>query len=226
MIENSADYSDITLLTFNFNREDLTKYMIRSFLDAVPTFKNILIVDNSNETPIKYLHQKYRVINNTNFRITPDFGQVSRNHSCAIDFTLRFLIHTKYVLLCDNDILFKNNISSLLEERHNFDCIGEIGYDNVPPNRIFPYLMLLDVEKFNKENIRYFDIKRTIRKAVEVGEPISSIYGNVYDTGYSFYMDIRDRFSIKDIKISDYCIHLKAGSLKGKEERENFINSL
>ena len=217
-------YNDITLLTCNFNNEKLTMTMLESFNKYVKNFKNIIILDNSTTNPIQILNKKYTVIDNTNFKLTPDFKQVSKNHCCSIDYAFKNLIKTKYVLLCDNDIIFNKHIVNLLNKRKNFDCIGEIGYDTVPPERIFPYLMICDLDKVKKKVVDYFDESRIIKKQEETCEILSSKYGNVYDTGYSFYRDIVNTFVIKRIRIEDYCIHLKAGSLKNEQEITDFIN--
>lgn len=198
--------SDLTLLSVSFNNNILTGMMLKSFT-KMTNYEDIqmIIIDNGDKLPIdERMKEVVTVIDNFNHKLLSDEKQASRNHCKAIDYALKNCIKTKYVLLVDNDILFKPNLLEFLKKLdiENYDCVGEIGFDNTPPNRLFPHFCIIDVKKFNKENLNYFDRERIIWKG--------SIC-NRYDTGYSFYEDIKDSWKIKIIKISDVCIHLKGG---------------
>lgn len=203
---------DITLLTVNFNQKYMTAFMLQSFMKLTSNTFDYLIIDNSTNHNESLINSSLNVFENIRNRKTGDFGQCSKNHCSTIDYALKNLIKTKYVLLCDNDIFFKSSIVSLLEERTKYDCIGEIGWDDAPPNRIFPYLNIIDVEKFNSQHLNYFDKTRIIEDP-----PIGKYAGPrgigtkcwYHDTGSSFYEDIKDSWNIKNIKLDDYIVHNK-----------------
>ena len=203
---------NLTLLTVNFNSNYMTFMMLKSFFKCIGDNFNYLIVDNSTNLNYSLVNSGMNVFDNTNNHITGNYGQCSKNHASTIDFALNNLIKTKYVLLCDNDIFFKKSILSILPEREKYDCIGEIGWDDAPPNRLFPYFNLFDVEKFKKEKVHYFDPKRIIEPPPVgryVGPRGSGTKCWYRDTGASFYEDIKDSWNIKQIKLNDYIVHNK-----------------
>ena len=168
----------------------------------------ISILDNSTTTPFISADELdvdiISVIDNTKFAHTLNYGQPSKNHCSSIDYALNHCINTKYTLLVDNDIIFHPAINNLLQERHKFDVIGEIGYDIIPGNRLFPYMCLIDNDFMTKNNINYFDEARCMTN-------------NTMDTGASFYEDcVANSANIKCIKLQHYITHLKGGTLHGK----------
>ena len=120
-------------------------------------------------------------------------------------------------------------IKNFLEifDDESFDCAGEIGWDDAPPVRLFPYFCLINVEKFKKESLSYFDKNRIIENP-----PIGKLTGLrgpntkcwYHDTGSSFYEDIKNKWKIKEIKLDDYIVHNKTTGMK-KMEILNFIQT-
>lgn len=213
--------NDITFLTTNYNNFNLTFLCIKSLIHATGIdLSQILILDNSDKIAIpSYVKKDFNVIDNSFHKITPNLNIPSKNHCLSIDYVLKKCIHTKYVCLFDNDVKFFNCINEFLSYRINYDAIGEIGYDTVPPDRLFPYLCIIDIEKFKTENLNYYDENRCIIPQSKTNESVASKYGNVYDTGYSFLKDIETyNWNILNIKISKYVKHYKAGSLKNQDE--------
>lgn len=200
------DLHDITLLTATFNRHDFTVSMLQSFYSTFKTIPHTIILDNSTEIPFPDIPNNYiTVVDNTNFKHTPDYHQPSKNHCASLDWILRTGIKTKFCLLCDNDILFKPSSLNLLNDFHNFNAVGEIGYDRVPPARLYPYFCILDIDFILTNGIRYFDETRCM------------INNATMDTGCSFYQDMKTHgANIKKIRLSDYVIHLKGGTLHDK----------
>lgn len=214
-------FSDVTFLTTNYNNFELSFACIKSLIRATGIdLSQILILDNSDKIALpSYVKNDFNVIDNSFHKITPNLNIPSKNHCSSIDYVLKNCIHTKYVCLFDNDVKFFKSINEFLSYRTNYDAIGEIGYDTVPPNRLFPYLCIIDVKKFKTEKLNYFDINRCIIPKRKTNEPIASIYGNVYDTGYSFLKDIEQhKWNVLDIKLNKYIKHYKAGSLKNQDE--------
>ena len=109
-------------------------------------------------------------------------------------------------MLVDNDVTFNSKLSSLLESRHDYQLIGEIGYDIVPGNRLFPYMCIIDLDWVKFNNIHYFDEPRCITTS------------KTMDTGASFLEDsLVYQPKIRTIKLTDYIVHLKGGTLHNKQ---------
>lgn len=211
---DKLDLQDITILSATFNRHDFTLSMIKSWFSLFhprstlsPTF---IILDNSTDTFFPNKPNSFiKVVDNTNYKNTPNFNQPSKNHASSIAWAMQTHISTRYLMLCDNDILFKPSIVKLLALRHQYDIIGEIGWDRVPPARIYPYWCMIDMDFVNTNNISYFDESRCM------------IANAIMDTGCSFYVDSKSKAAkICPIKLSDYIIHLKGGTLRNKPLNE------
>ena len=202
--------SDLTLLSATFNRHDFTVTMLESFWDIFKNIPQTVILDNSTETKFPNVPSKYiTVIDNTNYKHSPNYNQPSKNHCASLDWAFHNVIKTRYCLLCDNDILFKPAVLNLMDEYHKYDAVGEVGYDRVPPVRLYPYFCILDMDFIRNNKVRYFDSTRCM------------IDNATMDTGCSFYQDMSAaRANIKRIKLSDYVIHLKGGTLRNKDINE------
>ena len=208
---------DLTLLTCSFNDNMLTAFMIKRLFECLGYIIPTCVMDNGTTEKCEDSFMRvFNGVDNFRYKIIPQYKYPSQNHCASIDYAIWNCINTKYVLLCDNDIKAYTNISELLELRHHYDAIGEIGYDTVPPNRLFPYLCIFNLERMKLENIHYFDIDRCIVSGNTTNEQVYSKYGNVYDTGCSFLMDIQTHnWNIKQIKISNYALHYKGVSYDG-----------
>lgn len=218
--------SEITLLTVSFNNNVLTTMMIKSFYKQVCEVET-LIIDNSTAQPISSDMKKiFNVIDNTNQKITGNYNQCSKNHCSAVDYALKNCIKTKWCLLVDNDILFKPEVKKLLTEfkDYEFDCCGEIGWDDAPPVRLFPYFCLINVEKFRNEKVNYFDNDRCIGSgSKEVGRRGPGTPCWYKDTGCSFLEDIENSWKIQEIQLSNYIVHMKCTGQNNRDFRK-FLN--
>ena len=218
--------NDITLLTVSFNNNILTGMMLKSFQKQVGKLPEVIIIDNGNKIPVDNgLKSCFTVIDNFNHKLLTDENQTSRNHSKSIDYSLKNLIKTKWCLIVDNDILFKPEIKNFLNNLDDtkYDCIGEIGYDTKPPNRLFPYFCLINVNRFKLDKLNYFDRNRII--AYTMPGHMDFKKENFYDTGYSFYEDIKNKWNIYEIKLNDYVNHCKNASFKSaKDKYKQWLN--
>ena len=213
--------TDLTIFTCNYNNESLTLHMLTSFYMQLKYYIPNIIVDNSDTMPLSNnITKNCNVINNQNYKLTKNYNNISKNHCATIDYVLKNLVRTKYVLLCDNDILFKPEIKLLLNLRHYYDCIGEVNFDWCKPKRLYPSCCIIDVEKFKNENLDYFDNKRCII-TLDQGIHYDIINNNkkvtienryLYDTGASFYEDIKNRWNILNIDLTKFIVHYKNGS--------------
>lgn len=208
--------SDIALLTANFNYDELTFHMVDSFRKVTRVDIPIYCVDNSNAKAIdakKARDYGINIIDNTMYSHTPFTTDPSTNHCQSIEYALS-LLPADYCILVDNDVIFKPKMKEFVgkigEFMSSYDCVGEIGHDVLPKDRIFPYLCLFNLKKMRVDNIHYYREFSIIR--------------GIADTGASFYDDIRNRgWRIAQIRLNDYIIHLKNGSF-GKRNIQSFLN--
>ena len=212
-------FDELTILTVTFNNNLLTGAMLKSFNKQVGKLPEVIIVDNGDTIQADdNLKLAFNVIDNFNHKILEDEKQASRNHASAIDYALKNCIKTKWCLLVDNDILFKPEIKDFIEniDTNKCDCAGQIGWDCTPPTRIFPYLCLINVDKFKNDKLNYFDRNRITNHCTK-GLPYTfNRKYDRYDTGYSFYEDIKKSWRIYNFNLNTVCIHLKSGMLANK----------
>lgn len=214
--------NNLTILTTTFNENILTGMMLKSFAKQLGKLPTVVIIDNGNRIPIDpRLKQAFNIIDNFNHKILPDENQPSRNHCIALDYTLNKHIHTKWVLLVDNDILFKPSVKNFINTfDESADCVGEIGWDVIKPERLFPYFCLINMEKYKQDNIHYFDPNKCMKLFDENGNELHNVsngHSGLYDTGYSFLESIKKKkWAIREIQINDYIVHLKNGSFGSK----------
>lgn len=209
--------NDLTVLTVSFNNNVLTGMMLKSLHKQLGYLPNVVIVDNGDKKPVDdNMRTCFTVIDNFQHKLLEDERQPSRNHAAAIDYALKNVIKTDWVLLVDNDVLFKPAVKTYLENFNEteYDYSGTIGWDCTPPNRLFPYFCLINVKKFRDEKRNYFDRERTICLGMP-GKSNGKKY-NYFDTGYSFYEDVKTTWRLLNYDFNDACIHLKSGMLANK----------
>jgi len=199
-------YNDISLLSATFNRHDFTYNMLVSLYKRAQAIMPIYILDNSDVTSFESPSNNWvHIIDNTNYKHSPNYNQPSKNHCASIEYALFNVIPTKYVLLVDNDIIFQNTITHLLDCRFQYDLIGEIGHDIVPGDRLFPYMCIIDLDWVKANRIHYFDEPRCITEQ------------KTMDTGASFLEDcLQHNSNIYRIQLANYVVHLKGGTLHNK----------
>ncbi|MCQ2124267.1 MAG: glycosyltransferase [Fibrobacter sp.] len=214
-------YNDISLITANFNNPDLTRFMIKSFLNKGVGNIPITIIDNSNAGAFNLMPVErdceISVVNNNNYKLTKNWGvgELSKNHAHSLDYAIKHA-SSKWVIICDNDILFKPAIIDLLNEIKDsqYAVIGEIGHDSVPPSRLFPYLCIINKSLIDKYRINFFDPKRCM---IKFTDPQTGMLSNHYDTGYSFLEDVlANHLPIKKINLDTYCTHFLHASQNAK----------
>lgn len=218
--------SNLTLLTVTFNNNLLTGMMIKSFFKQMQDMPHeVIIVDNGDkQRASEHFGDIFTVVDNYNHALIKDYKQISKNHCAAIDYALKHCVHTDWVLLVDNDILFLPELKKFLTKFNTnaCDCSGEIGWDDAPPNRLFPYFCLINVKKLKQSNISYFDNKRCIGKHSKITGKYGSTQRWYKDTGCSFLEDITaKKWHIQQIHLSNYIVHLK-----GTLHRKDFVQFL
>lgn len=217
---------NLTLLTVSFNNNIMTGLMIKSFFKQLQNDIEVVIVDNGTALQVdENLKSIFNVVDNFQHKLLPDYKQCSKNHCVAIDYALKNIIKTKWVLLVDNDVFFKPSIKDFLEHfAEDSDCVGEVGWDDAPPVRLFPYFCLINVDKFRNEKLNYFDNDRCIGPgSKEVGKRGPGTPCWYKDTGCSFLEDIQNSWKIQEIQLSNYIVHMKCTGQSNRDFRK-FLN--
>lgn len=227
--------NNITLLTCTFNNNLLTKCMIMSLFKQLGKSIPVVIMDNgTKEFCTNDMKEIFTVIDNTNYKIIPNYKQVSRNHCASIDYALKNYIKTKYVLLCDNDILFKSSIKKLFNDLNilnEIDSVGEIelskrGY------RLFPFFCIINVEKMKLDKINYFNKNNCMNNMETKFDTNGNYESNIYltknikglDTGGSFLNEIKNKkWTILKIKLDKYIKHFAMASWNPKVKNNIYI---
>lgn len=210
---------DITILSANFNTPDLTLHMIKSAFLQIGRTIPVCIIDNSTIWPMPISSNTLiTVIDNTNFKHTPNYGQCSANHCSSIEYAMN-TIQTQYILLCDTDVLFKPMIKNILNVPNgSYDVCGEVGWDKHPGDRLFPYCCIIDNHKKRANGISYFDSNRIMVNCLGIpynkDHPPKDNVQAYFDTGASFLQDIQfHNWMINQINLSDVIVHKKGGTL-------------
>lgn len=203
-------YNNVTLITANFNKATLTRAMLMSLLKK-GVLPRITIIDNSNSEFYDLSEAERSVgislIDNRHYRLTKNWGvgELSKNHAHSLDYALG-KVQTEWAVICDNDILFRPSIIEIFDSLNTtqYDVIGEVGFDAVRPDRLFPYLCFIRMDIFKKYSVQYFDPDR----CMALGHDEHGSLCHLYDTGYSFYEDIQKYpINLRRITLDDYCVH-------------------
>lgn len=208
--------NDLSLLTFNYNTPELIEDLLISFFTHYKKIVPVVIFENGIECLLSSKYNEiFNIIDNKNYKITGEHGNISRNHSASIDYALKNIIDTKYCLICDSDVKLLPDITKVIDMKDNYDLIGHITYEEyVKPERIHPCCCIINVEKFKKEKRNYYDPLRCIIPNIT---NITRTYIK-YDTGASFYEDVKNSWKILNIpNINDFYIHYQKGSHKSDD---------
>ena len=202
----------VKICIVHYNTPNLTDALIRSIKRNTPD-SHIYIFDNSEAQPWIKHYDNMTVFDNTKGQIInfdewlSHIQKKSRNNinkyasakHCYTVEKCMDLINDNFILL-DSDVLLKRDISTICDD--NYYAVAEI--QNGTKSRIYPFICYINVKKCKKDNIHFYDENRmhgfTMTKD-----------SNLYDTGASFYEDIKDG-GLKEIKYSTYVEHYGSGS--------------
>lgn len=213
------------LLIVHFNTPELTEALYRSICKFTPN-SEVYIFDNSNSRPFPYeKFPKIHYMDNTKGQIInfdrwlknfperlESTGQVngwgSAKHTYTIEWCLRNLRVDDFILL-DSDILFKKDISSLIDTK--YAAVGWVSTTFHKTPRILPMMCYINKKLCLEKNIHYFN------KDYIYGLVKTSKIGNDYDTGGNFYREVVEKKLFKKltngtVKESEYYVHYMAGS--------------
>jgi hypothetical protein len=214
-------FDDLTIFTCNYNTDILVTMLIKSLYKNMPFYDGkILIFNNSNVNSLNINTSSVTTINNTTqsilnfdnifsqYKIHSEWINhphkfVSARHCCTIDYVIKNLIKTKYMLLIDSDILFKKSFLPLYQKLQNYNTIGMVETNSiVKPHRIYPYFCFIDVDFVKNHNVNYFDPYR-----------MRTLTTIPYDTGASFYIDMnKEKHKFLNIILDNYVEHMGSAS--------------
>lgn len=204
----------------HYNTPELTTCLCSSIYKMHPGSR-ITIFDNSDKRPFDtYNIMRVCYIDNTKGQII-NFGQElekypnrqiqeqnasgcnfgSAKHSMSIDWLCKNLANN--FILLDSDVLIKRPIDFIDESSI---CCSDIVQIHDDIYRMLPMISYMNIKKMNDLNISFFDGRR-MHSLVE-----SNSRYNWYDTGASFYEDVRALNMFKRIDSNQYIVHYGNGS--------------
>ena len=204
----------------HYNTPELTGALVRSIRKWMPD-AGITIFDNSDARP--FHPEGVRYIDNTRAQVV-DFDAIlarhprrstehaqdaSVKHMASVDALFDFL--PDGFILLDSDVLVKRDLSELADP--SVAWAGQIQYGMTFGTgrfrpRALPFVCWINVPMCRAAGIRYFDEARSWKL-----EP-----GVFYDTGASFYLDVRRAdLPEREIRWEDYAVHFKGGSWDARD---------
>jgi len=185
--------NNLTIISCSYNTPVITKVMLKSFIKVHGNGPfNFLISENSTNNETKDM-----LFNNN----VPYIENKGATHVEGVQALLD-KCRTKYALLVDTDIVFKENISSLLQSIDDNEITlagtvcGSRGGFNLHA-RVHPWFCIINVHDINKYKIKFNDmirVKESNSEGFYNNIPINKVpQGNtepMYDVGATFYEDI------------------------------------
>lgn len=183
----------LTIVTCSYNTPKVTEVMLKSFIKVHGDGPfNLLVSENSTNNETQDILDSANIVYLKNPGSTHAEGVQKLLDACS----------TKYALLVDTDIVFKSDVSLLLDvmKKNELTMLGQVcgsrGGFNLHP-RVHPWFCLINVENIKKHNIRFTDmnrVKSTNSEAFYKNVPINNARPNntvlMYDVGATFYEDI------------------------------------
>lgn len=184
-------FDDVSLLCCSYNQKTILHRMLQSFVYHHPDVRfRALIVENSDDDDISDFLKHHEVPYWRN-----DTGDA--RHSPSVDLGLT-RIRTKYVLLCDSDIVIRRSIRRFLGMLigNEVDVAGALQGDRggyILHSRISPHFCLINVDSVQRNGIVFHDQERvntTGSNGFFNHVPVQENDGRAhYDCGSTFFED-------------------------------------
>lgn len=212
---NDITFGFVNFNYYNNNNRFLLDYALKSLekYNDISKFNFIIINDNKTatddfiSTEPNFKTYNIKDYNKINFNLTTKFIDLS--HCFKIDFLIS-KCETKYLFLCDCDIIFKGSISKYIDLLKTYDVVGEMGYD-----KIYPFFMGLNVDTIKSKNYIFGDLGNALEK------------GDFFITCNNLKNDI-SQFKFKNINLDSIIYHYGAASyitrLAKNDEPEKYLD--
>lgn len=217
-----------TLMTCNYNTPKHILTMLRSFVKTNGDGPwNLVLFDNSTDEISSGLLNENEIFH---------YRTPGQTHSPTID-KLLLNCKTKYALLVDSDIIFRQKIDKLIDvmEKTGAAILGQTCGDRGGyrlNKRVHPWFCLINVEKVKQHKISWHDQKRiddTNSGYFYKNVPICPFVGNItpfYDNGATFYEDVckAGLRIVEAIGIEKYYTHYEGSSWQRNSGHSGFEN--
>ena len=211
--------NELTIATVNFNTPTYLMPLTNSLRKSNPWYiGKINVYDNGDVKTIEegetlayighfidndVLYKEFNTMKEPNDPGCRHF--CSAKHCKTIDYIIKNT-KTKYILICDTDVIFTKNFKELFEtfKNENYAVCSYIKKPNGYSDRLAPWFTFMDIEQLENNNINYYDEKRML-----------FVNGNNKDdTGAVLLQDcIKNDLKILEIPEDNYYYyHFKGGS--------------
>lgn len=220
-------FDNFSLVTCSYNTPHITMTMLKSWKEINGNVSNQLyLVDNSvDESTVELLK-------NNDIEYARSIGG---KHFEGVQHILSN-VKTKYALLVDTDVIFKKDITPILEMfiKGEYAIMGEVcgdrGGQPLFP-RIHPWFCFIDVEKIRNRRIAFVNPRKLTltnswgyhgNDALDNGRP-----GRKYDVGATFLEDImQSGLKAYNIKLDpEYYFHYEGMSWRGSSGIPSLVNA-
>lgn len=216
-------YEDLTIAFVNFNTPKYILPFIKSLHKMNPWFKGeVHIYDNGSCNFEEGVYEDF-MYHHIDKHLYDEFAKMKEpkdpgcRHFCSAKHckTLQYIIDTtktKYLLICDSDIIFTKDFKNLFDTfiKENKIACGFVKKPKGYADRLAPWFTILNLDLVKENEIKYYDERR-----------IFLVHGNTtHDTGASFLEDCRKKHMPILILPNDnmFYIHYKGGSYLNQKQ--------
>lgn len=180
---------NLTLLTCNYNTDDLVINLLKSVKQTCAELPQVLVANTSKS------HEPGLLDDNG----IPYFNYRNGIHGEAVNLALR-KIQTRYVLLVDSDVIFFQDFKKPFEKFKESGCalmgkvVGDCG-GKALYERVEPWYCFIDLYQLKQHKIDFFDREKT--KDSKNGK-----YPKIFDIGSTMFMDVTNRgMTVGDVNL-------------------------
>lgn len=199
---------ELTIVTCDYNTPDLTKNLVRSIRKHCNERYDIIVV-NTGYTNYDPDHQMDGTV---------VYNFLNSSHGNGVNYALDNLIHTRYALLVDTDVLFLKDITKPFEKfkQNNLALMGEVVGNRggkLLKQRVNPWFCFIDLKQLKDNNIKFYDHRRTKELKSDI----------IYDIGSTMFEDcVTNNLKIGDLKMEgSYFKHYEGMSWRVQKYNPN-----
>lgn len=200
--------NDLTIVSCNYNTNDLILNLVKSIKNTCSEKYDILIINTgSGSTP--YEEMAYGASYNDMW---------DSSHGEGVNRAMR-MVKTRYMLLVDSDVLFLQDIQKPYQAFKDGDyaLMGEVVGDRGGKRihqRVNPWFCFIDNHKLLEWNIKFYDHYRS---------KVNNASDKIYDIGCTMFEDVLSKnLTIADVKLENkYFKHYEGMSWRVQKYNPN-----